>query len=98
MEKFHRLVARHRAWSGCARSHTHTPGAGSRGGIGGLVGTGQPEVNQNPTVAAVLAAAAAPRRGCRLLLRGESAVASAGIALAAILLAVMGASSWWTLR
>ena len=33
-----------------------------------------------------------------LLLRGESVVASAGIALAAILLAVMAASAWWTVH
>jgi len=33
--------------------------------------------------------------GRRLLLRGESMVASAGITLAALLLAAMGASAWW---
>jgi signal transduction histidine kinase len=34
----------------------------------------------------------------RLLLRGESAVASAGLVLASILLVTMGASAWWTFR
>jgi PAS domain S-box-containing protein len=34
----------------------------------------------------------------RLLLRGESTVASAGLVLAAILLTAMAASAWWTFR
>jgi signal transduction histidine kinase len=34
----------------------------------------------------------------RLLLRGESTVASAGLVLAAILLIAMAASAWWTFR
>jgi PAS domain S-box-containing protein len=34
----------------------------------------------------------------RLILRGESAVASVGIALAAIVLLAMAAAGWWTLR
>ena len=34
----------------------------------------------------------------RFLLRGETAVASVGIALAAILLGSMAAAGWWTLR
>lgn len=34
----------------------------------------------------------------RLLLRGESTIASIGIALAAILLCAIGASAWWTTR
>jgi hypothetical protein len=33
-----------------------------------------------------------------LLLRGESLVASAGLAAAAILLGAMGTSAWWTLH
>jgi PAS domain S-box-containing protein len=37
-------------------------------------------------------------RGARLLLRGESTVASTGIAAAAILLSAMAALSWWTER
>ena len=39
-----------------------------------------------------------PGRGHRLLLRGESAVAFIGIALAAILVASISAGVWWTLR
>lgn len=35
------------------------------------------------------------RRRSRLLLRGESTIASVGVALAAILLGAMGASAWW---
>src|SRR5687768_18385463 len=35
-----------------------------------------------------------PRRS-RFLLRGESIVASVGVALAVILLGAMGASAWW---
>lgn len=38
------------------------------------------------------------RRPHRLLLRGESAVAFIGIALAAILIATVAAGVWWTLR
>src|SRR5688500_12459520 len=33
-----------------------------------------------------------------LLLQGESAVASVGLGVAAILLAVMASSAWWTVR
>jgi PAS domain S-box-containing protein len=55
--------------------------------------------------AASAAAPAAPATGgggvrarARFLLRGESAVASIGIAAAAILLAAMASLSWWTMR
>jgi len=39
-----------------------------------------------------------PRRRSRLLVHGESVIASVGIALAAILLSVMAALAWWTMR
>ena len=39
-----------------------------------------------------------PIRRSRLLLHGEAVIASAGIALAAILLALMAALAWWTVR
>src|SRR2546423_10431347 len=38
------------------------------------------------------------RRRSRMLVHGESVVASAGIALAAILLGLMAALAWWTVR
>ena len=38
-----------------------------------------------------------PRRN-RLLLHGESVIASAGIALAALLLTLMAGLAWWTVR
>jgi len=39
-----------------------------------------------------------PRRPHRLLVRGESVIASTGLLLAALLLAFMGATGYWTLR
>ena len=52
----------------------------------------------NPAGDGAVAAAVPAARRSRLLLRGESAVASVGISLAAILLAVMAGSSWWMLQ
>ena len=39
-----------------------------------------------------------PLRRKRLLVHGESVIASAGIALAALLLTLMGGMAWWTVR
>ena len=39
-----------------------------------------------------------PRLGRRFLVRGESLIASTGLVLAAILLASMAATGYWTLR
>src|SRR3954470_1014121 len=52
---------------------------------GGKVGTEQPSQTS-------------PIRRKRLLLHGESAIASAGIALAALLLTLMAGLAWWTVR
>src|SRR5688500_16731545 len=57
------------------------------------------ETAHGPASAATGGVAAAPRLGWdRLLTRGESTIASVGIAVAAILLAVMASSAWWTVR
>src|SRR5215207_8491998 len=54
---------------------------------------------QPPTSSQTTPASAKPKgRRSRLLLRGESTVASVGVALAAILLGAMGASAWWLQR